>query len=161
MNPDDAYLKMKMDIAKRFNLPIDLGGGEQVSGPTFTGTTQGDRFRQQASRAVAPATAKGILQAGANALGILGSGAVTTGIGNMAEIAGGVAPGTYGGFQNIEGAQMIPPERRRLVDTFRSYHEAANAALNGGNRNALDSHGQVRGGGTGSARGGITAGGPR
>jgi hypothetical protein len=55
------------------------------------------------------------------------------------------------------GLFNVPLERRRLLQNLVDHHNATAQAGNG----ALDSHGQVRGGGTGSVGGGMTAGGPR
>jgi hypothetical protein len=58
----------------------------------------------------------------------------------------------------MTGHRTIPQERRRLIRNLVDFHDAARDSQS--NR-ALDSHGQVRGGGAGSARGGLTQGGPR
>lgn len=136
-----------------------LGGGEQVSGPAMSGSTQADRFQQQAGRGTAPATFGNIAGAIGNAANLMGGmGAITTGLSSMAEMGAGAAPGSWGGINLMQGHRTIPPERRRLIGNLVDYHEAARDSQQ--NR-ALDSHGQVRGGGTGSAGGGLTQGGPR
>ena len=139
-----AYQQFRSQLLSRFGLTGQ--NNQQVSGPVNSGS-QGDRFRQQASRAVAPFSAAGLAQASANALGMMGGmGAVTSGLTSMAELGMGKTPGAWGGLGNIAGARMIAPENRRLVDTLVGYHDAMNSALGNGG-------GGSRSGGIGSGTG--------
>jgi hypothetical protein len=171
MTPDDPlaqFQAFKQQLAARFGIQIPSAGGQQVSGPAMSGSTQADRFQQEAGRGTAPFTGHNLLAAGQNAMGLVGGfGPVSTGISSMAEQGLGLDPGTLGGIQNMQGFRAIPPENRRLVGNLVDLQHAQYAAQHGGEayggggRGAVDSHGQVRGGGTGSAGGGLTQGGPR
>lgn len=148
-----------MALRQRLMQQWGLGGGEQVSGPAMSGSTQADRFQQMAGRGTAPLTLGNIAAAGSNAFNLMGGmGALTTGAASIGELGASAAPGSWGGIQNMRGYRAIPPERRRVIQNLADYeHARQDAQAN----KALDSHGQVRGGGTGSAGGGLTQGGPR
>src|SRR5262245_30556585 len=112
LDPLSQYDLFKQSLMQQYG----MSGGNQVSGPAMSGTTQADRYQQQAGRGTAPFTAGNMLAAGTNALGLMGGmGPITAGIGSMAELAGGMQPGDLGGLQTMTGFHAIPPERRKLL----------------------------------------------
>lgn len=148
-DPTAAYQQFRAQILGRFG----LGGqnSQQVSGPAMSGTTQRDRFQQEAGRGTAPFTAENMGILANNVGGLMGGmGPVTTGVASMAEMASGQPAGSLGGLRSFTGFRSIPMEKRGVIGNLVDYHDAAHAAQNTGNT-SMSGGGKLGGG---SIRGG-------
>jgi hypothetical protein len=130
--------------------PSSFGGG----GLPGTGGNFGQRERemQQYGRGSADLTLHNLMAAGKIAASLMGPMGPFMGARNLIN-----NPSPFTGFVGPQPGGLPSGMTLAQAQTRDRGHEA----YGGGGRGAVDSHGQVRGGGTGSRSGGITAGGPR